>query len=232
MNFQPSATPGQMSDGKEVPLTEPVNTTRAPETPFGTTSNMAGPALSAEAADRERKKQRLRELQDRHDYVATIANHMEKHYQTTQPPPWLDLRVVAQQLMRSCRRGSKHAAWRSARDSTLAIGPWKRGHGSWTEARQESRMPYIGSRSEIKATEFIEGKEACVPRCIWQGLKEIGLQFLLENELPGREEDIPDFWKGAKLDDPEWVSGRPSVFHWDCWECHHSKAASVHDSRS
>jgi hypothetical protein len=166
-------------------------------------------ALSAEAADRERKKRRLRELRDKHDFVATIVNHMGKHYRNVQPPPWLDLRAVAGQLTRSCRRGSKHAAWRSVRDCTMAIEAWKGDHSSWTEAVKKTPMPFIGSRSEIKATEFIEGKEACVPKRIWQGLEGVELQFLLENELP-KPEDMPDFWKGAEIDDPRWVSSRRS----------------------
>ncbi|AEO68982.1 uncharacterized protein THITE_2090495 [Thermothielavioides terrestris NRRL 8126] len=159
--------------------------------------------ISAEMAQREAKKQRLRELRDAHDYVGIIVNHMRRHYTAVAPPPWLDLRVVAMQLMRSNKPGAKNAAWRSLRESLTRIHDWKSDHASWRQAVQASRMPYLGSRSDIKALEFINAKEACLPKCFMRYFRLAELDFLLEAE-PRSHHEIPDFWKGAEVDDPAW----------------------------
>ncbi|KAK3897917.1 hypothetical protein C8A05DRAFT_19409 [Staphylotrichum tortipilum] len=205
MSLQPPREPSQSSDGREISLPEPVDPTRSQGIPSRTTSAIPKKGISAKTATLK-KRRRLRELQDAHPSVETIVSHMEKYYRTFQPPAWLNLRAVAEQLMRSCQQGSKHTAWRSVRDRTIAVAKWKGNHSTWTEAVKQSKMPYIGTRSEIKATEFIEGG-ASVPRCIWLGLRNVGLHFLLEHQVPGRE-ILPNFWKDAEVDDPEWVSSR------------------------
>jgi archaellum component FlaC len=155
--------------------------------------------------DREAKKQRLRELRDQHEYVKTIVNHMGKYYKTTEPPLWLDMRFVAGQLNRSTRPHSSHAAWRYLKDSVSLIQRWMGGYESWEDAVKAGKMPHIGTPSEIKATEFIQGKEARVPKCIMQSLMRIKLHFLVDAH-PLSEDKIPDLWRGARLDDPEWRS--------------------------
>ncbi|KAK4106145.1 hypothetical protein N658DRAFT_8218 [Parathielavia hyrcaniae] len=156
-------------------------------------------------AEREAKKRRLRELRETNSCVKTIVNHMGKHYRTRDPPPWLDLRAVAAQLMRSQRPNSNHAAWRSLRDSCTRIELWMSGHESWEDAVKGSKMPHIGTRSEIKVTEFIEGNYACVPKTIKRALAQIKLDFLLDSHPPSQDE-MPNYWKGAKIDDPQWRS--------------------------
>ncbi|KAK4149834.1 hypothetical protein C8A00DRAFT_37560 [Chaetomidium leptoderma] len=154
-------------------------------------------------AERGAKKQRLRELRDAHDCVRTIVNHMGKHYKTVKPPPWLDLRVVAGQMMRSVRTSSKHAAWVSLRESLTSVQTWMGDHPSWSDAVQVSKMPHIGTASEIKATEFIHGKRACIPECLMRPLRQMQMDFLLDPQ-PRSQDEVPDFWKGAELNDPHW----------------------------
>ena len=164
---------------------------------------MAAAIVPMTVAEREAKKQRLRELRDAHDAVNTIVVHMGKHYRSTDPPPWLDLRVVAAQLMRSTRPTSSHAAWGHLRGSLVSIQTWMEGHSNWKEAVQEKKMPFIGPRSEIKAMEFIEGKQPSMPKCLMQSLTRAELDFLMDAH-PRSHDAMPSFWKDSELDDYEW----------------------------
>ncbi|KAK4238568.1 hypothetical protein C8A03DRAFT_33380 [Achaetomium macrosporum] len=156
--------------------------------------------------EREAKKQRLRELRDTYPYVKTIVNHMGKHYRAVAPPAWLDLREVAGQLMRSTQTGSKHPAWGSLKRSLVAIIAWRAGRNSWEEAVKVARMPYIGTRSEVKSMEFIYDihcRTARLPNCLLKDLKKVELDFLLESERRSHDK-MPGFWKGADVEDPNW----------------------------
>lgn len=159
--------------------------------------------VSAKMADREAKKQRLRELKDAHNCVNTIVNHMGKYYRTTEPPPWLNLRAVAGQLLRSNAQAARHAAWRCLRESMMSIEAWMGDHNSWKDAVQADRMPHIGTPSEIKAAEFIEGKKASIPNSLMQLLRNVKLDFLLDTH-PKSDDQVPDFWKEAELNNPHW----------------------------
>lgn len=165
-------------------------------------SDSAETAVSAKMAEREAKKQRLRKLQDKYDYVRKIVSHMEKHYSTTEPPPWLDLRAVAGQIARSSAKSASHRAWISLRTSVTAVEGWMHNRNSWRDAVQVSKMPHIGTASEIKAVEFIKG-DAHFPSCLMRALRRIKLDFLLDT-LPPSEDEVPGFWKGAELNSPEW----------------------------
>ncbi|KAK4039222.1 hypothetical protein C8A01DRAFT_16777 [Parachaetomium inaequale] len=156
-------------------------------------------------AEREAKKQCLRELRDAHDWVKKIVAHIGKHYKEVGLPAWLDLRVVYGQLSRSAagRRSSAHAAWKTMRDSLTAVQAWMGGHGTWEDAAKVSKMPHFGSSSELKAVEFIESKQACLPRCLMLPLVQIKLDFLVDPQ-PRGDDEIPDFWRGARLNNPEW----------------------------
>jgi hypothetical protein len=169
-------------------------------------------------AEREANKQRLRELRNAHSCVNTIVNHMGKFYRTTEPPPWLDLRAVAGQLRRSHAAGGRHAAWRYLRDSMTSIEAWMGDHSSWRDAVQKARMPHIGTSSEIKATEFIEGKTASIPKSVMATLKHLRLDFLLDTH-PRSDDLLPDFWKGADLNNPKWRGGMSYLCLPDCWSC-------------
>ncbi|KAH6624255.1 hypothetical protein B0J18DRAFT_172487 [Chaetomium sp. MPI-SDFR-AT-0129] len=171
------------------------------------------PGLSTASGDSENsssvrlaKKQRLRELQNEHVSVRTIVVHIGKHYQDVDLPAWLDLSVVCGHLARSGaarQKSSSHAAWKYLRESTSAIREWMGPCDSWREAIKQGRMPYIGFPSEIKAVEFIHGKGPQLPNCIMQQMIRIGLDYLVDHER--RPDDkIPEFWRGAKVDDRIW----------------------------
>lgn len=155
--------------------------------------------------EREAKKQRLRELRESHHCVRTIVNHMGKHYKTRDPPPWLDLRLVAGQMLRSAKQHtcSSHAAWKYLRESMMSIQGWMHNHDNWEDAVKYSKMPHLGLRSEIKATEFIEGKSDSMPKSLMQVLKQIKLDFLMDSQPPTND-DMPYFWRGADVDNPIW----------------------------
>ncbi|KAK3295515.1 uncharacterized protein B0H64DRAFT_341061, partial [Chaetomium fimeti] len=155
--------------------------------------------------ERETKKQRLRELRETHDCVRSIVNHMGKYYRTSDPPAWLDLRLVAGQILRSgaTRRNSSHAAWKYLRDSMTLIHAWMDGHDTWKDAVEVIKMPHLGFRSEIKATEFIDSKSGSVPKCLMNPLKQIKLDFLMDSQPPSND-NTPYFWRGSAIDDPVW----------------------------
>ncbi|KAH6849739.1 hypothetical protein B0I37DRAFT_403704 [Chaetomium sp. MPI-CAGE-AT-0009] len=163
--------------------------------------------LASHFFERETKKKRLRELREMHDCVRSIVNHMGKYYRTKDPPPWLDLRLVAGQILRSgaTRRGSHHAAWKYLKDSMTSIHAWMDGHDNWKGAVEASKMPHLGFRSEIKATEFIESKSDSLPKCLMNSLKQIKLDFLMDPQPPSND-NTPYFWRGADIDDPVWRS--------------------------
>jgi hypothetical protein len=169
-------------------------------------------------AEREAKKQRLRELRDAHSCVKTIVNHMGRFYRTTEPPPWLDLRAVAGQLLRSNAPTARHAAWRYLRDSMTSIEAWMGDHSSWRDAVQAARMPHIGLPSEIKASEFIEGKTPSIPRSLMVSLRNLKLDFLLDTH-PRSDDSMPDFWKGADVNNPSWRGGMSCLCLFGCWSC-------------
>lgn len=179
---------------KEPSPAESADRTPSPKSTENTNCNMI---------EREEKKRRLRELEDTHHYVKTIVSHMSHHYKDINPPPWLDLRAVAAQLMRSIQAGSNHAAWKCARESLVTIRHWKGDHESWKEAVQIAKMPYLGTPSEIMAAEFIDGKQPCIPRSLMRLLSHIELDFLLEDQ-PHSDETLPNFWKGSDISNPEW----------------------------
>ncbi|KAL2256424.1 hypothetical protein VTK26DRAFT_1697 [Humicola hyalothermophila] len=147
---------------------------------------------------REAKKQRLRELKAEYSYVGTITSHMARQYNTIPPPPWLDLRAVAAQLSRSTQRGASHTAWGGLRGSLSRINAWMGNHRTWKEAVQVAKMPYIGTRSEIFALEFI-----VMPRTLAYHLTSAKLDFLLDPE-PCSSEDLSMFWRGSDIDNPQW----------------------------
>ncbi|GAB1320118.1 hypothetical protein MFIFM68171_10328 [Madurella fahalii] len=151
----------------------------------------------------EDKKKRLRELRDNHACVRIIVNHIGRHYRTTKPPPWLDLCIVAEQLQRSTRLQSAHAAWVSLRASLASVRAWMGNHGSWRNAAV-SRMPYLGTPSEIMAVAFLHSKGPGLPKgMITQLVGETDLEFLLDRHRPDRDK-LPPFWKGAELESPRW----------------------------
>ncbi|KAK4123276.1 hypothetical protein N657DRAFT_634448 [Parathielavia appendiculata] len=80
------------------------------------------------------------------------------------------------QLMRSKRQNSHHAAWKYLKDSCTLFQTWMSGHENWEDAVKGFKMPHIGTRSKIKATEFIEGNQACVPKAIMKALTPIQFQ--------------------------------------------------------
>ncbi|KAL2137327.1 hypothetical protein VTI74DRAFT_3267 [Chaetomium olivicolor] len=161
---------------------------------------------TADMNERQAKKQRLRELQDSHDCVKKIVNHMGKHYRTADPPPWLDLRAVAGQLIRSNRAAaapSSHTVWKGLRESLMAIQNWTEGHETWREAVKLRKMPHIGTRSDIIAVEFIDSKQIGLPKCLMQVFQSVKLDFVLDWEPP-RYDKMPEFWKGAEVTNPHW----------------------------
>ncbi|KAL2022571.1 hypothetical protein VTK56DRAFT_5178 [Thermocarpiscus australiensis] len=155
---------------------------------------------------RQAKEQRLRELMGSEKWVKTIVEHMEKHYRNVKPPPWLDLNVVAGQLCRSTSdKRSSHSAVRSMREDLAQILDWKKGHSNWKEAVQREKMPHLGTRSEITALEFLNpnGALPSLPGMLIDRMVETDLRFLLAHE-PGDDSEVPEFWKGAQLNDPAW----------------------------
>ena len=198
---QPDAQMAMMV--KQPPSSPSADPTPPPSNTGDSQGDTAAATAPTAATEREAKKQRLRELRDEHDAVKTIVFHMGKHYRSKSPPPWLDLRIVAAQLMRSMRPGSQHAAWSQLRASLTYIWDWMDTHSTWKEAVQVKRMPFIGHRSEIKAIEFIEGKQDCLPKCLMQSLTRAGLHFLLDAH-PRSRDAMPDFWKDSELDNREW----------------------------
>lgn len=151
----------------------------------------------------EDKKRRLRELRDNYPCVRIIVDHIRKHYRTSKPPPWLDLGIVAEQLQRSTQFQSAHAAWVGLRMSLANVKAWMGNHMSWENAAV-SRMPYLGTSSEIIAVEFLHSKGPGLPKgMITQLLGETNLDFLLDWNRPNHER-IPEFWKGAELESPQW----------------------------
>ncbi|KAH6636109.1 hypothetical protein F5144DRAFT_546257 [Chaetomium tenue] len=159
-------------------------------------------------SEREAKKQRLRELRESYHCVGTIVNHMGRYYKTKDPPPWLDLRLVAGQILRSAKphtSPSNHPAWKYLRDSMTSILGWMHDHDNWEDAVKVSKMPHLGFRSEIKATEFFDGRSGFMPRPMMVLLQQIELDFLMEPQPPSND-DIPYFWRGADVDDPAWRS--------------------------
>jgi uncharacterized protein (UPF0335 family) len=152
---------------------------------------------------REAQKQRLRELRESYHCVRIIVNHMGRFYKTKDPPPWLDLRVVAGQILRSNGCAAGHAAWKYLRDSMMSIQGWMHDHDNWENAAKESRMPHLGFRSEIKATEFIDGKSDSIPKSIMLLLKQIKLDFLMDSQPPTNNK-MPHFWRGADVDNLVW----------------------------
>ncbi|KXX78219.1 hypothetical protein MMYC01_205079 [Madurella mycetomatis] len=144
----------------------------------------------------EEKRKRLRELRDNYLCVRIILDHIKKHYRTSEPLPWLDLGIVTEQLQRSNRFGSAHAAWVGLRMSLANIKAWMGNHMSWENA-EVSRMLYLGTPSEIMAVEFLYSKGPGLPKgMITQLLGEAHLDFLLDWNRPDHEK-LPEFWKGA-----------------------------------
>ena len=76
-------------------------------------------------------------------------------------------------------------------------------HSNWKEAVQVKKMPFIGHRSEIKAIEFIDGKQSNIPKCLMQSLRRAELGFLLDAH-PRSHDAMPDFWKDSELDSRQW----------------------------
>ncbi|KAK4135463.1 hypothetical protein BT67DRAFT_494555 [Trichocladium antarcticum] len=181
----------------------------------GNTST-AGSAPVARTDQLETKRQRLQDLRAAHECVGTIMDHMEKHYKTVKPPPWLDLRVIAGQLERSILKGAHNATWKSLRDSLINIHAWMAGHRSWKEAVQVKKMPYIGTRSDIMAVEFFNRKNAALPRSLMSRLVVVRLEFLVEWE-PRASDQLAEFWKDAEVDNVRWrqqyMSEQETFFH-------------------
>lgn len=63
-------------------------------------------------------------------------------------------------------------------------------HGNWEDAAKVSKMPHLGLRSEIKATEFLDGKSGFMPRPMMVLLQQIELDFLMESQPPSND-DMP-----------------------------------------
>ncbi len=71
--------------------------------------DMAAAMVPMAVAEREAKKQRLRDLRDEYDVVKTIVVHMGNHYRSVSPPQWLDLRAadaIDAAELASCRLGA------------------------------------------------------------------------------------------------------------------------------
>lgn len=184
--------------------------------PGNTSTAGSAPVTVARADQFETKRQRLQDLRAALECVGTIVDHMEKHYKTVKPPPWLDLRVIAGQLQRSFLKGSHNATWKSLRDSLISIHAWMAGHRSWKEAVQVKRMPYIGTRSDIMAVEFVNRKNAALPRSLMSRLVVVKLEFLVEWE-PRASDQLDEFWKDSELDNVRWrqqyMSDHETFFH-------------------
>ncbi|KAL1842396.1 hypothetical protein VTJ49DRAFT_5355 [Mycothermus thermophilus] len=168
---------------------------------------------SLPTTDREAKRQRLRKLEespDSSDYVTAIVKHMERYYRAAKPPAWLDLRDVARQLSRTSpipkTRRSRHMAWSNFRKVLDKLRTWMGDHETWTDAlKANGQKPHLGTPSEVKALEFLTGRSGPMHERLDRLLKEVRLNFLLEDE-PISENEMPDFWKGANFGCPVWRS--------------------------
>jgi len=113
--------------------------------------------------------------------------------------------------------GGKHATVRAMKLSLAEVEKWMQGHKSWRDAVSVAPMPYIGTRSDIMALELVKKISTVgLPPSIRRDLEKVKLSSLVEYKLRDPENQ-PNFWKGAKLDDPEWrrsfMRPAPSKFH-------------------
>ncbi|KAK4163461.1 hypothetical protein QBC43DRAFT_212925, partial [Cladorrhinum sp. PSN259] len=141
---------------------------------------------------------RLKELQKVCPVIGIIVRYVKKHYRDQKPPPWLDLRVVAKQLMRSPQsQDLQHRTYRSLRDNLGLIRDWMSNCQTWKDAAEISKMPYLGNRSEILASLIaVDATSQNRPAKIPELMENVQLQFLLDDELPPSEA-MPRFWRGA-----------------------------------
>ncbi|KAK4464379.1 hypothetical protein QBC42DRAFT_295182 [Cladorrhinum samala] len=149
-------------------------------------------------------EERLQELEKKHEVVSVIADYARRNFKSTKPPAWLDLRKVAQQLLRSSIvKSSKHVIIRGLSQTVSEIKAWKADHASWKEAAAVRKMPYVGDRSEILAVQLVSPGVAESPDWTRSKLMDVGLQFLSAHE-PRASEAVDAFWQGAKLEDAAW----------------------------
>lgn len=149
-------------------------------------------------------QERLRELEKKHEVVSIIVGYVRRNFQNTKPPTWLDLRKVAQQLLRSSNvTSSRHIIIRGLSQAVSDIKTWMADHRTWEEAVTIRKMPYIGDRSEILAVQLLSPGILESPAWTRCKLMDVGLQFLSAHESRAAEA-IDVFWQGAKLEDAAW----------------------------